>query len=467
MNKIEKLIAELCPKVACLPRRGEFCVYVLKCADGSFYIGQTDNFEKRMNEHKTGYGAKWVKSHLPFEIIHFEIFTTRENAVKREQDLKTGFGRKWLKREYAKGRLNAPRRRQVEFKKVGDVCEIYTGVQFNRRDMQEVGDYPVINGGVEASGYSDKYNENENTITISQGGASAGWVSFIKTKFWAGAHCYVVKPNNNEIDNKYLYFFLKQQQTKIMEAKHGAGIPGLNRERIKAILIPIPPLQVQREIVNILDKFTELEAELEAELEGRKKQYEYYRDSLLSFEGKNIEFKKLDDVVSYERPDKYIVRSTEYDDNFKTPVLTAGQSFILGYTNEIEGIYKANKKKPVIIFDDFTTSIHWVDFDFKVKSSAMKLLTAKDENTAILRYLYYAMKCIKYNPSDHARQWIAKYSQFKIPIPPMDEQKRIVNILDRFDKLVNDISEGLPAEIAARKKQYEYYRNKLLSFKEL
>ena len=127
MNRVEKLINKLCPDGACLLRRGEYCVYVLKCSDNSFYIGQTDNLEKRLNEHKNGQGAKWVKNHLPFELIHWEVFKTREEAVKREQDLKTGFGRKWLKREYEKGNLSASWRRQVEFKELGEVCELQYG----------------------------------------------------------------------------------------------------------------------------------------------------------------------------------------------------------------------------------------------------------------------------------------------------------------------------------------------------
>ena len=122
-------------------------------------------------------------------------------------------------------------------------------------------------------------------------------------------------------------------------------------------------------------------------------------------------------------------------------------------------------ENPVIIFDDFTTSFHWVDFSFKVKSSAMKMLKCKDD-LAIFRYLYYAMKCINYEPVDHSRQWIETYSHFTIPLPSIEEQERIVNILDKYDKLCNDIKEGLPAEIEKRQQQYEYYRDKLLSFKE-
>jgi len=180
-----------------------------------------------------------------------------------------------------------------------------------------------------------------------------------------------------------------------------------------------------------------------------------------------VEFKELGEVLNYEQPTKYIVKSTEYDNVHKTPVLTAGLSFILGYTNESDGIYKASKEDPVIIFDDFTTSFHWVDFEFKVKSSAMKMLRVKKDANVNFRFIYFAMRCIHYVPSDHTRHWISQYSKFKTPLPPLAEQERIVSILDKFDALVNDISIDLPAELNARRQQYEYYRNKLLTFKSL
>lgn len=172
-----------------------------------------------------------------------------------------------------------------------------------------------------------------------------------------------------------------------------------------------------------------------------------------------VEYIEIGRLLNYEQPSKYLVRSTDYNDNHSTPVLTAGQTFILGYTDEITGIYEADKSNPVIIFDDFTTSFHWVDFRFKVKSSAMKLITPNRERQINFRFVFYAMKCIRYAPQDHSRQWISIYSKFLIPVPPLPVQEAIVSILDKFTSLEAE----LEAELEARRAQYDYYRNQLLT----
>lgn len=176
-----------------------------------------------------------------------------------------------------------------------------------------------------------------------------------------------------------------------------------------------------------------------------------------------VEFVKLGDVLDYEQPTKYIVKCKDYQ-NEGMPVLTAGQTFILGYTDETNGIYEASRENPVIIFDDFTTSFHWVDFNFKVKSSAMKMLRVSSEREVSFRFVYYAMKCIKYQTLEHSRQWISKYSQIEIPLPPIEVQTEIVRILDKFTSLEAELEAELKAELDCRKRQYEYYRDKLLSF---
>lgn len=175
-----------------------------------------------------------------------------------------------------------------------------------------------------------------------------------------------------------------------------------------------------------------------------------------------VEFIKLDKCLSYEQPTKYIVKCKDYIET-GLPVLTAGQTFILGYTDETEGVFNASKDNPVIIFDDFTTSFHWVDFDFKIKSSAMKMLRPKADMDISFRFVYYAMKCIKYQTLEHSRQWISKYSQLEIPLPPIEVQNEIVRILDCFTQLEAE----LEAELDCRKRQYEFYRDQLLSFDKL
>ena len=187
-----------------------------------------------------------------------------------------------------------------------------------------------------------------------------------------------------------------------------------------------------------------------------------YIEKLLN--GAEVKWMPLGEVTTYEQPTNYLVKSTNYNDSFTTPVLTAGKTFILGYTNEEDGIYKASVS-PVIIFDDFTTANKWVDFDFKAKSSAMKMITSTDEFKVLLRYIYHWLNTLpgELVEGDHKRQWISNFCNKRIPIPCPDNPKRsleiqqtLVGILDKFTTL--------EAELDCRKRQYEYYRNQLLSF---
>ncbi|GAA8165645.1 hypothetical protein HpKG12_07220 [Helicobacter pylori] len=178
---------------------------------------------------------------------------------------------------------------------------------------------------------------------------------------------------------------------------------------------------------------------------------------------KGVEFRKLGEVLEYDQPNQYCVTSKEFDKSYSTPVLTAGKTFILGYTNEEDNIYQASKSSPVIIFDDFTTATQWVDFPFKVKSSAMKILLPKNP-TINIRFIFFYMQTIPYNISgEHTRQWISRYSQITIPIPPLEIQQEIVKILDAFTELNTELN----TELKARKKQYQYYQNMLLDFNDI
>jgi type I restriction enzyme S subunit len=137
----------------------------------------------------------------------------------------------------------------------------------------------------------------------------------------------------------------------------------------------------------------------------------------------------LGDVLDYEQPTNYIVDKADYNDEFEIPVLTAGKTFLLGYTDETHNVFE---NVPVIIFDDFTTAFKYVDFPFKVKSSAMKILKAKEE-IADIKFLYYRMMKTGIDTQLHKRYWISKYSKVKIPLPPLEQQKKIAAILDAAD----------------------------------
>ena len=148
------------------------------------------------------------------------------------------------------------------------------------------------------------------------------------------------------------------------------------------------------------------------------------------------EQRKLGEILSYEQPTNYIVQTTDYDDSYKTPVLTAGQSFILGFTNENDGIKSASKENPIIIFDDFTTGSHFVDFPFKIKSSAMKLLSSS-LGSGDVYFSFLLLKNIDYTPQNHERHWISKFAEFKVMQPDNQERKEIADFFSKIDSLIS------------------------------
>ena len=372
----------------------------------------------------------------------------------------------------------------VEYRTLGTVCKIEKGIQFNKENMNDVGTYPVINGGINPSGYIEQFNQVENSITISQGGASAGYVNWIKTKFWAGAHCYILKPFSEFVLNRYVYHFLKQNEFKLQECQYGAGIPALSKSTIESLKIPVPPLPVQEEIVRILDKFTSLEAELEAELEARKKQYEFYRDRLLTFGDvrggatSDVVWRTLGDickkVVSGGTPQagnpEYYggtipwLRTQEVDwkDITDTVVkiteagLNASSAKWIPENCVIVAMYGATAAKVAINKIPLTTNQACCNLEI-------------DENQALYRYVfhwlckeYLSLKALGQGSQSNINAQTIK--QYKIPIPSLEIQNKIVNVLDNFDAICSDLNIGLPAEIEARKKQYEFYRDALLTY---
>lgn len=235
------------------------------------------------------------------------------------------------------------------------------------------------------------------------------------------------------------------------------------------IEIPVPPLPVQREIVRILDSFTSLEAELEAELEARRKQYEYYRDQLLSFKhlsggGKNkVEWKTLGEVFSMKAG--VHINANEISD-FQTegyPYPCYGGNGIRGY------VMHSNQIGPSAIIGRQGALCGNVKYTDGLYYATEHAVVVKPKEEVNIKWAFYKLQQMDLNQykSQGAQPGLAvgKLLDLKIPIPPLSTQRRIVSILDRFESLVNDISTGLPAEIAARHQQYEYYRDQLLSFK--
>ena len=163
---------------------------------------------------------------------------------------------------------------------------------------------------------------------------------------------------------------------------------------------------------------------------------------------------ELGELLLYEQPTPYIVESTDYNDKYNTPVLTAGKTFILGYTNETNGIYT---NLPVIIFDDFTTASRYVNFGFKVKSSAMKILTPNVE-LVLPKFIYYRMQIIQFDSSTHKRYWIQKYSKIKVKVPPLEDQHRIVT---RIEELFSQLDSGVET-LKKSKEQLKVYRQAVL-----
>lgn len=338
------------------------------------------------------------------------------------------------------------------------VAQIHRGKRVTKAQLLDDGQYPVMSGGTTPMGYLDRANQRPNITTVVKYG-SAGFVNFITEEFWANDVCYCLQPLDSTTD-RYLYHVLKSRQNDLFELRTNAVPPHLPTDAINAFEVPIPHPDVQEKIVDILDMFTDLDTNLNRELKLRETQIEIcLGDIFASDEIANSHSVPLGHLLRHIQPGKYQVNSTEYDPSAPTPVLSPGKAFLLGYTDETDGIFEASPDDPAIIFDDFTTNFHWVDFPFKVKSSAMKMLVPRSDDF-VFRYAYWAMKTIPYKPTEHQRQWLQTYSRFEIPLPPLDVQERIVDTLDMF----TDYTDNLRREIDLRRQQLEYYRGQLLTF---
>lgn len=320
-------------------------------------------------------------------------------------------------------------------------------------------------------------------------------VNWAEGKIWVNNHAHIIAEKEGT-SLRYLYHLL--QTIDVRNLIHG-NIPKLTQGDFKSLQIPLPPLSIQSEIVHILDSFTLLTAQLTAELTARQKQYEYYRDTLLSFDDKAcshivkverereltrtkaIKWLSIQDLFNLRNGYTPSKSKSEYWTNgtipwFRMEDIRENGHILNDSIQHITPIAVKGKLFPansIILATSATIGEHALITVDSLANQRFTYLTVKNEysNQLNMKYIYYYFFKIdewcknNLNISSFASVDMDKFKKLKFPIPPLEEQERIVSILDRFDKLCNDISEGLPAEIKARQKQYEYYRDKLLTFK--
>lgn len=367
-------------------------------------------------------------------------------------------------------------------KTLGDVIKIETGEQLNKSDMLPDAEHPVVNGGIDFSGYTDKYNSEANTITISQGGASAGYVNWLDQKFWAGAHCYVVTslPNN---DVRFLYHFIKSREYNFMNNQQGAGIPSLNRSEVYKTAFPDYDYCKQKEIAEILDSFTSMITNLETELASRQKQYEYYRDQLFGedvdvlINRTDCKIKTISELGSLTRGKRFVrtdiveegVPCIHYGDMYTFYGLKA-KSAKTHITKEKAKSMRFARNGDVVIVGagendwDIGVGLVWLGDENAAIHDACYILEHEQNPMYISHYLrstVYHLQLRKYVSSGKISSFSSKdLGKILIPIPTKERQREIVSTLDTFESLITNIKQ----ELEARKKQYEYYREQLLTF---
>ena len=394
-----------------------------------------------------------------------------------------------------------------------DIAEIERGTRVVRSQLTEAGLYPVFQNALTPMGYYDKANRLENNTFLICAGA-AGQIGYSDVDFWAADDCYTFKCCE-KLENRYLFHVLKNSQHRIDAQVRRASIPRISREAVGNIRIPIPPLDVQNRIVNVLDNFekicSDLNIGLPAEIEARQKQYEYYRDKLLTFAetGNTIlsraeQSRALIKLVQYVygcvwlelgdvivslntglNPRKFFKLNTEDATNYYITIreMKDGKIVPSEKTDRMndEARKLCNNRSNLEVGDVLfsgtgtigeTAVIEKEPSNWNIKEGVYAI---KPNQTMIqpmyLRYILmtdFIKKEYMKKAAGGTVQSVpmGELKKIRIPVPSLQEQNRIVGVLKQLDDLCNDLTSGLPAEIEARQRQYEYYRDKLLTFKE-
>ena len=363
----------------------------------------------------------------------------------------------------------------VEWKKLGEVCKVLRGKRLTKSQLSETDGYPVLHGGSTPMGFYSEYNRKANTTVVVNTG-NAGSVFFYNKEFWSSDACFSLYPNKEIID-KFLYLYVYGCEN-ILKGKIRAGaMPTIDSNAVESLIIPIPSLEEQTRIVGILDTFTSAIDNLKEQIAQRRKQYEYYRDQLLDLEGKpGVEWFELLELCDY------------VDYRGKTPSKVDAGIFLVTAKNIRKGYIDYDNSKEYISEDDYEEVMHRGkpqigDVLVTTEAPLGNVAQIDNENIAL------AQRVIKYRPKDERLnsrylKYILLGSEFQIrlekeatgatakgikgsklhrmhiPLPPLSEQQRIVSILDTFEASI----QNLEAQLKEREKQYEYYRNKLLTF---
>lgn len=368
----------------------------------------------------------------------------------------------------------------VPHRPLGDVATFRRGTAITKKDTAG-GDVPVVAGGRTPAYFHSESNRVGESLTVAGSGAYAGYVAYWDSPIFV-SDAFTVHPDAKLLRVRYVYYFLASRQATLHALKQGGGVPHVHGKDLAPLVVPVPPLHVQDEIVRILDSFTSLESELKAELEARERQYAHYRSELLDpSRMRSVRFSTLGKVslrVSsgatptagrpeyYEQGEIPWLRTQEvrFADIWDTEMRITDRALKETAVNWIPAncvivaISGATAARSAVNRVPMTTNQHCCNLEI-------------DPRQANFRYVYYwvrsryeALKSLGQGARSDLNSGLIK--GFPIALPSLEEQERIVEVLDKFDALVNDLSVGLPAEITARRKQYEYYRDKLLTFEE-
>ena len=375
----------------------------------------------------------------------------------------------------------------VEWRPLGEVCKVIRGERVTKKDLVKDGAYPVVSGGAGYMGFLDRYNREACTITVAQYG-TAGILAWQSQRFWANDVCYSILPDNSQLNNKFLYYFLATKQAYIYtRVNREAYPPSLARKVLLEIEIPLPPLAVQEQIVAVLDKYTALETELEkelaAELEARKKQYRYYRNKLLRF-GKEVEWRPLGEVADVSKLAGFeFTKYVKYSD-IGTIIAIRGLN-VKGHldlsdvkymdNSNFEKLSRSKLYSGDMLFTYVGTvgNVAIVDEDDRFYLAPNVCRIRFTNGNILPRFMFYYFQTSRFRreqmgfymeKSTMQNLTMGNIRKFLIPLPPLAVQEQIVAVLDKFYTLVHSMSEGLPAEIALRQRQYRYYRHQLLDF---